>query len=180
MSMLIPVIVLMREMASAPDEAAARAVGRTSEVLGESFTISGSVVAQRTAAVTSATAWGLSPKTAPPARTLGQETLSSMPATPGTASSCPASLTNSSVVSPAMLTMTGVCHVAQIGAYFSMTIRMPGFSNPIAFNMPDAVSTVRGCGLPLRGCSVVPLQTTAPMGASVDNLTNREKKCYPL
>src|SRR5258706_15667784 len=63
---LIPVIVLMREMASAPDEAAASAVGRTSPLLGESFTMRGSVVARRTAAATSATACSLAPKTTPP------------------------------------------------------------------------------------------------------------------
>src|SRR2546421_6763082 len=85
-SMLIAVMVLMREIASAPDEAAARAGGRTSPLLGESFTMRGSVVARRTAAVTLATAWGLAPKTAPPSWMFGQETLTSMPATPGTPS----------------------------------------------------------------------------------------------
>src|SRR5205085_1260119 len=74
-SMPNPVIVLMSEIASAPDEAAATAVGRASPLLGESFTMIGSVVARRTTAVTSATARGSAPKTAPPARILGQETL---------------------------------------------------------------------------------------------------------
>src|SRR6266567_2324906 len=120
--MLMLVIVLIKETASAPAAAAASAVGRKSLALGESFTMSGRVVTWRTAAVTAATTCGLSPKIAPPARTLGQETLTSTPATPGTPSSCSASLTNSSTVSPAILTITGVCHVAQIGAYSLTTI----------------------------------------------------------
>src|SRR6202049_2332034 len=82
MSIDMPVIVLISETASAPDAAAATAVGRASPLLGDSFTIIGSVVARRTAAVTSATACGSAPNTMPPARILGQETLTSMPATP--------------------------------------------------------------------------------------------------
>ena len=41
MSIPIPVMVLIRETASAPDEAAANAVGRTSPLFGESLTITG-------------------------------------------------------------------------------------------------------------------------------------------
>src|SRR6266704_3398777 len=48
------VIVLIKETASAPDEAAASAIGRKSLALGESFTMTGRVVTRRTAAVTSA------------------------------------------------------------------------------------------------------------------------------
>src|SRR2546423_227699 len=121
-SMLIAVMVLMREMASAPDEAAATAVGRASPLLGESFTMRGSVVARRTAAVTLATASALAAKTAPPACMFGQETFTSIPDTPGTPSRLSASWTNSLIVSPATLTMTGVCHVSQMGAYLLMTI----------------------------------------------------------
>ncbi|OLC63052.1 MAG: hypothetical protein AUH89_00395 [Ktedonobacter sp. 13_1_40CM_4_52_4] len=90
-SMPILVIVLISEMASAPDEAAAKAVGRASPLLGESFTITGSVVSRRTAVVTSATVAALAPKTSPPACTFGQETFTSIPATPGTPSSNSAS-----------------------------------------------------------------------------------------
>src|SRR5258708_39621335 len=83
-SIPIPAIVLMRETASAPYEAAANAVGRASPLLGESLTIRGSVVARRTAAVTSSTACASAPKTAPPPRAIGQETFTSIPATPST------------------------------------------------------------------------------------------------
>src|SRR5437660_7026210 len=79
-SILIAVMVLIRETASAPASAAARAVGRTSPLLGESLTIRGRVVERRTAAVTRATASGLAPKTAPPSCILGQETFTSIPA----------------------------------------------------------------------------------------------------
>src|SRR5579884_2743300 len=70
--------VLMRETASAPLETAARAVGLASPLFGESLTIKGSVVALQIAAVTSATACGSAPKTTPPARILGHETLTSI------------------------------------------------------------------------------------------------------
>ena len=115
-------MVLMRETASAPDEAEANAVGRTSPLFGESLTVKGSVVTRRTDAVTVATVCAFVPKTAPPASTFGQDTFTSMPATPSTPSRSVASSTNSSMVPPEMLTITGVCHVAQIGAYFSMTV----------------------------------------------------------
>src|SRR6266566_6950041 len=72
MSIPIPVMVLMRETASAPDAAAASAVGRTSPLFGESLTIKGSVVTRRTDAVTVATVCAFVPKTAPPASTFGQ------------------------------------------------------------------------------------------------------------
>ncbi len=100
----------------------ANAVGRTSPLFGESLTIKGSVVTRRTDAVTVATVCAFVPKTAPPASTFGQDTFTSMPATPSTPSRSVASSTNSSMVPPEMLTITGVCHVAQIGAYFSMTV----------------------------------------------------------
>src|SRR5262249_5741162 len=39
---------------------------------------------------------------------------------------------------------------------------MPSLSRPMALSMPDGVSTVRGGGLPIRGCLVTVLGTMPP------------------
>ncbi len=63
------------------------AMGRMSATFGESFTISGSSVARRTARVTAAAAsWSIA-NWSPPLPTFGQLMFSSTPATPGTRSS---------------------------------------------------------------------------------------------
>ncbi len=87
---------------------------------------------------------------------------SSSPLTPGTPSKRAASSPNSSTVSPAMLTITGVCHVAHIGATSRTSASTPTFWRPIVFSIPDGVSAMRVWGLPARGLSVVPLLTIAP------------------
>ena len=43
-----------------------------------------------------------------------------------------------------------------------MKTSIPGFCSPIAFSMPEAVSAMRGVGLPGHGTSATPLVTTAP------------------
>ena len=73
--------------ASAPASAMARAIGRTSATLGDSFTRSGRSVTRRTAAVTSPAASASIANWSPSLPTLGQLMLSSIPATPGTPSS---------------------------------------------------------------------------------------------
>src|SRR6266513_714015 len=86
MSIPIPVMVLMRETASAPDAAAASAVGRTSPLFGESLTIKGSVVTRHTDALIIATVCASAQKTSPPASTSRQDTFTSMQDTPSTPS----------------------------------------------------------------------------------------------
>ena len=66
-----------------------------------------------------------------------------------------------------MLTSTGTVQAAHWGAYCSMTAWTPTFCRPIELSIPAAVSTVRGGGLPARGCKVVPLQTMAPRALDV-------------
>ena len=69
------------------------AMARTSDAAGDSLTSSGRSVARRTARVTSAAAEASSANWRPPLPTLGQLMLSSMPATPGWASSFRATAT---------------------------------------------------------------------------------------
>ena len=82
----IPDKVLTAVRASAPAAAMARAIGRTSATLGDSFTRSGRSVVLRTAAVTAPAASASIANCRPPLPTLGQLMLSSMAATPGTPS----------------------------------------------------------------------------------------------
>ena len=78
-----------------------------SVTLGLSFTISGFVVAFRTASVMPAAASQLVPKAAPPCLTLGQEMFSSIMST-AVPSSFSAMTTQSSTVLPATLAMIRV------------------------------------------------------------------------
>ena len=79
-----------------------------SPTLGESFGITGSRVARRTAATTSWVILGSPPKAIPPFFTLGQEMLISTPDTPGAASRMRVTSAYSSTVSPQTLTRTAV------------------------------------------------------------------------
>src|SRR3972149_4479055 len=91
-SMAIPGNLLMRDIMWAPARATATATLTMSATLGVSLTITGRDVADLAAAVTSAAVLGSLPNSIPPAFTLGQLMLTSMPLTPGTLSSLPASL----------------------------------------------------------------------------------------
>ena len=51
---------------------------------------------------------------------------------------------------------------AMWGTSSAMTASMPGFWSPTAFSMPEAVSAIRGWGLPSRGAAVVPFQEKLP------------------
>ena len=66
---------------------------------------------------------------------------------PGTPSSVAASSSNSSTASPEMLTMTGTCQRAQIGAFSETSLRSPMFWSPIAFSIPAGVSAILGVGV---------------------------------
>ena len=81
MSIRIPRRVLISETASAPSASTAFAIATISVTLGLSLTISGLLVAPRTAFVTAAAIWGVEPKAAPPSLTLGQEMFSSIMST---------------------------------------------------------------------------------------------------
>ena len=94
--------------------------------------------------------------------TFGQETLSSSAATPGTASSRAARATNSSIVAPAMLTITGAPQSSSQGSWVTRKASTPSLSRPMELSSPAAVSTVRQGTLPRRGCGVIVLGTTPP------------------
>ncbi len=79
-----------------------------SVTLGESLTISGRPVARRQAPVTEASAAASLPKIMPPRSTLGQETFSSIAATPSAPSSFSQTSTYSASVSPKTLAITAV------------------------------------------------------------------------
>src|SRR5215213_10038702 len=85
-SMAIPTRVLINEIASAPASSTAAATEAILAAPGLSLTMSGNVVAERTARVTSADIDGSQPKQYPPRAMFGQETLTSMAAIDGCSS----------------------------------------------------------------------------------------------
>ncbi len=94
-SIAIPRQVLIREIASAPPASAARAIESIRVTFGVSLASTGREHALRTPATTRSHIPGSVPKSTPP-ETLGQETFSSKPATPGTPSRRAARAINSS------------------------------------------------------------------------------------
>ena len=162
-SIAIPTNVLMSESASAPASTQALAMATTSVTLGESLTIKGLLVAARQAATTPAAQAGSLPKRMPPSLTLGHEIFISSAATSGTASSRRTISAYSSTVPPKKFAMQGVSTVRRNGVLPAMNASMPTFCRPIALSMPAGVSTMRGVGLPARGCNDRPLVTMAPM-----------------
>ena len=140
----MPFNVLIRDMASAPASSTATAISLMSVTLGLNLTITGKLVADLTAEVTAAASLGATPNSIPPAETLGQLMFTSMPLIPGTPSNLPATAAYSSVVSPAILTMTGTRHPAHTGAFSLMRASTPIFSRPTELSRPLAVSTSRG------------------------------------
>ncbi len=162
MSIAIPSRVFIMDMASAPASSAAFAMATMSVTLGESFGMTGSEVACLTARTTLPTDAGSAPKCMPPRATLGQDTFSSMPATPGAASSTAAICAYSSIVSPAMLAITIAPRSRNRGRRSRTNTSIPGFSRPMELSIPQGVSAMRGGLLPARGRSVVPFTHTAP------------------
>ena len=162
MSMAMPVRVLMRERASAPAASTALAMVVISVTLGDNLTITGFFVLSLTLRVTAAAASGWVPKTMPPSLTLGQEILTSRPATPSTSRSaaiCP----YSSTLPAETLTMSGVLQAAPtLGRISLLKASTPGFSRPMQLSIPAGVSATRTPGLPGRGKGVMPLEMMAP------------------
>ena len=76
-SICIPVIVLTREIASAPPASTALAISGILVTLGESFIITGLLVAALTTLVTDSASFGSVPKTIPPSFTLGHDIFTS-------------------------------------------------------------------------------------------------------
>ena len=110
----------------------------------------GSVVADRTARVTSADIWGSQPKQYPPWATLGHETLTSIAAIAWLL--IQDSRHHGVVVYRLCRDVDDrrTVHFAHIAGYFLTNPWIPGFCNPIAFSIPAGVSTMRGIGFPDR------------------------------
>ena len=161
MSIRIPKRVLISETASAPSASTAFAIATISVTLGLSLTISGLLVAPRTAFVTAAAIWGVEPKAAPPSLTLGQEMFSSIMST-AVPSSFWAMVMQSSTVEPATLARIVTSFVRKYGSSCSIKASIPGFCRPTEFSIPEGVSAIRGGGLPSFKLRVVPLQEMPP------------------
>ena len=78
----------------------------------------------------------------------GQEMFSSIAATPSASDRMRASSTYSSIVVPQMLTKTIALRSRSSGSFSRMKRWTPMPCRPIAFSMPDGVSTMRGGGVP--------------------------------
>src|SRR6185436_10454557 len=104
----------------------------------------------------------------PPSLMFGHEMFSSMAATPSESDRMRETSTYSSSVVPQTLTMTVAPRARSSGSFSSANRRAPIPCRPIAFNMPEGVSTMRGAGCPSRSARNSPLDTIAP---SVDRST---------
>ena len=135
-----------------------------SVTLGVSLASTGLDVAPRTPATTRRQSSGSLPMSTP-WLTFGHETLSSTAAMPGTSSRRAARETNSSIVPPAMLTITGAPQPSSQGSCFARKASTPSLSSPIELSRPAAVSTVRHGTLPWRGNGVIVFGTMPPSRA---------------
>ena len=161
----------MRETLSAPADSTALAISVMLVTLGESFTISGFLVAFRTAAVIISALSQCTPNAAPPFFTLGQEMFNSIICT-SVSSSFSAMETHSSMVEPAIFARITVSFVRRFGSSRSRNASIPGFCNPTEFSIPLGVSAIRGAGLPGRGCPVVPLVAMPPSSESGNSFSD--------
>ena len=96
----------------------------------------------------------------------GEERLTSIAETPGDRPSRRASSAYSPSVLPAIETTTRVPCWASQGSSVARKPSRPGFCRPTAWTRPDGVSTMRGCGPPGRGLSVMERVTKPPRSAS--------------
>ena len=126
MSILMPSSVFISEIASAPFASTLFAMSVMLVTFGDSFTISGFVVASLTALVTCPATVQSVPKAAPPAFTFGQEMFSSIRST-ALPSSIAASSAHSSTVAPAMFAIMRVSLVTRFGISYSRNFFTPPF-----------------------------------------------------
>ena len=154
--------VFTSEIASAPASSAARANDATSVTFGVSFGMTGSRVTLRTALTTACVPGRLQPKVMPPSLMFGQEMFSSIAATPSASDRIRASSTYSSSVVPQMLTKTTARRRRSSGSFSSMNRCTPMPCRPMAFSIPDGVSTMRGGGCPSRAFRNNPFTATPP------------------
>ena len=157
----MPVMVLIREMASAPPASAALAISAMLVTLGVSFMMTGWAATRRILSVIRKRASGSCPKAMAPSFTLGQETLISSRSTASPASRSTTARYSSSVL-PQTLTMTLVSNCFRNSRSRFTKTSTPGFCSPMALSMPPYTSVTLGTGLPSQGVLATPLVVTAP------------------
>src|SRR5699024_7327530 len=84
----------------------------------------------------------------PPSRTFGQEIFNSIAERSVDSFNCSATYSYSSTVLPARFAIIGISNCFKNGISVLTISFTPGFCNPIAFSILDAVSATRGVGLP--------------------------------
>ena len=78
--------------------------------------------------------------------------------------------TYSSIVVPQTLTITVAPRARSSGIFSSMKRRAPIPCRPIAFSMPDGVSTMRGAGCPSRAFEKQALRHDRAEGRQIDDV----------
>ena len=161
-------MVLIKDNASAPPACAALADSFISVTFGLNFIIIGFLLTFLTAAVICSMVDGDWPNAIPPSFTLGQEILIS---NKSAFESCNFSTASqySSVVFPTTFTIILVSCCSKKGKSRFKNTFTPGFCNPMAFNIPLAVSHIRGVGFPSQGVDATPLVMTPPSALKSTN-----------
>ena len=148
--MTIPKTVLINASASAPASTTPLAIDGRSVTSGESLAIIGKSppIVLRTPSITRREASGSQANTSPRFSTFGQEIFTSTALIPETDRSLRANVEYSSMVSPAMETITRAFCSSSQGTSLARNESIPGPCNPIELSMPDGVSAIRGVGRP--------------------------------
>jgi len=163
----------MSDKQSAPAFSTLSAILTISVTFGESFTMRSLFVCFLTSSTTVYATSGSTPKATPPALTFGHEIFTSIPATSFISLILDASKTYSSMVFPYILTITGVLNCFKNGILFSINASIPIFSRPMAFSMPQGVSTTLGGLFPKDGSRERPFTIMAPkLSRSIKSLNS--------
>ena len=169
--MTIPRTVFISASASAPASTTPLAIEGRSVTSGESLAMIGSSppMVFRTPSMTRRDASGSQAKTRPRFSTFGQLMLTSTALRPETDLNLRASVAYSSIVSPAIETITRAFCSSSQGTSLARKESIPGPCNPIELSIPDGVSAMRGVGRPWRGLVITDLVTTAPISFNAKN-----------
>ena len=82
---------------------------------------------------------------------------------PATERTLRAKVAYSSIVSPAIETITRAFSSTSHGTSLARKASIPGPCKPIELSIPDGVSAIRGVGRPWRGLFITDFVTTAPI-----------------
>ena len=148
--MTIPRTVLISASASAPASTTPRAIAGKSVTSGESFAMIGSSppIVFRTPSMTRRDASGSQAKTRPRFSTLGQLMFTSTALIPEIDRNLRARVEYSSIVSPAIETITRAFCSSNQGTSLARKASIPGPCSPIELSIPEGVSAIRGVGRP--------------------------------